>query len=170
MVSLAAVETLVGKLWVAVTEKGVTRLALSTPEEQARFWAWIARHHPEAKEEETKTAAVQSELAEYFAGRRRAFTVSLDLQGTEFQRAVWRAIAQIPYGQTVTYAALARQIGRPQAVRAVGAANGANPIPIIIPCHRVIGAAGSLVGYGGGLPLKEWLLKLEGALGLGAGG
>jgi O-6-methylguanine DNA methyltransferase len=162
MVSLTTVHTPIGELRVAVTENGVARLALPAAEEQARFFAWIARHYPEAKEEETGAAAVRRELAEYFAGRRRAFSVSLDFQGTAFQRAVWSAVGQIPYGQTTTYTALARKIGRPQAVRAVGAANGANPIPIIIPCHRVIGTDGSLTGYAGGLLLKRRLLELEG--------
>lgn len=164
MVSFAAVDTPIGELWVAVTVKEVIRLALPTPEEQARFWAWMTKHHPKAEEREREVAVVRKELTEYFAGRRRAFTVPLNLQGTVFQRAVWRATTQISYGQTATYAALARKIGRPQAVRAVGAANGANPIPIIIPCHRVIGTDGSLTGYAGGLPLKKWLLELEGAL------
>jgi len=165
MVSINAVDTPIGKLWVAVSEEGVIRLALPTSEEQAHFRAWIARYHPGAKESKAETHTVGRELTEYFAGRRQVFTVPLDLRGSDFQRAVWRAVAQIPYGQTATYAALARKIGRPRAVRAVGAANGANPTPIIIPCHRVIGMNGSLVGYGGGLALKKWLLELEGALG-----
>ncbi len=164
MVSVTAVDTPVGKLWVAVSEKGVVRLALPTSAQQARFWAWIARHYPEAKEEERRTTGVQKELDEYFAGKRRGFSLSFDLQGTVFQRAVWSALTQIPYGQTATYATLAKSIDRPRAVRAVGAANGANPIPIIIPCHRVIGTDGSLTGYAGGLSLKRWLLELEGAL------
>ncbi len=164
MVILAKVDTPVGRLWVAVTEKGIVRLALPTAEEQDRFWAWIARHYPEAKEEETGTAVVRRELAEYFSGDRRAFSVPLDLRGTVFQRSVWDAVSQISYGQTATYAALASRIGRPKAVRAIGAANGANPIPIVIPCHRVIGTDGSLTGYAGGLLLKRRLLELEGAL------
>jgi methylated-DNA-[protein]-cysteine S-methyltransferase len=103
------------------------------------------------------------ELAEYFAGRRTTFTVPLAWsRGTEFQRAVWRELTQIPYGQTWSYADVARRIGRPAAVRAVGAANGANPHAIIVPCHRVIGSDGSLTGYGGGMERKTWLLQNEG--------
>ena len=102
------------------------------------------------------------QLDEYFAGRRRAFELRLAPRGTEFQRLVWFALAEIPYGATWSYAELARRVGRPKAVRAVGAANGANPLPIVLPCHRVIGADGSLVGYGGGLSAKRFLLDLEG--------
>jgi methylated-DNA-[protein]-cysteine S-methyltransferase len=106
-----------------------------------------------------KYATVQ--LRSYFAGKRRDFDLPLAPRGTEFQLAVWNALRQIPYGGTTTYAELARTIGRPSAVRAVGAANGANPIPIVIPCHRVIGSSGSLTGFGGGLPTKRWLLEHE---------
>ena len=101
------------------------------------------------------------QLREYFAGRRREFSLPLAPQGTAFQQQVWQALQRIPYGHTWSYAELARHIGRPQATRAVGAANGRNPIPILIPCHRVIGADGSLVGFGGGLPTKVALLRLE---------
>jgi O-6-methylguanine DNA methyltransferase len=111
-----------------------------------------------------RCAAVARELAEYFAGRRRDFTLAVDPPGTPFQRQVWSELARIPYGGTLSYGELARRVGRPSASRAVGAANGANPIPIVLPCHRVIGADGSLTGYGGGLPIKRALLALEGAL------
>jgi methylated-DNA-[protein]-cysteine S-methyltransferase len=101
------------------------------------------------------------QLREYFEGRRQEFTVPLDLAGTGFQLRVWRALLAIPYGETRTYREIATAIEAPTAVRAVGAANGANPLPIIVPCHRVIGSSGKLVGYGGGLPLKKRLLELE---------
>jgi methylated-DNA-[protein]-cysteine S-methyltransferase len=101
------------------------------------------------------------QLKAYFAGRLKAFTVAVDPGGTLFQSKVWRALQEIPYGETISYGELARRIGDPRAVRAVGMANGANPISIIIPCHRVIGAGGALVGYGGGLPTKRALLALE---------
>jgi methylated-DNA-[protein]-cysteine S-methyltransferase len=104
---------------------------------------------------------VLQQLHEYLRGARRAFTLSLDLRGTPFQKAVWAAVARIPYGATTTYGALANEIGHPKASRAVGQAVGANPVPIVIPCHRVIGKDGHLVGFGGGLPLKERLLMLE---------
>jgi methylated-DNA-[protein]-cysteine S-methyltransferase len=104
------------------------------------------------------------QLDEYFAGRRRAFDLPLAPQGTGFQREVWYSLATIPYGETVSYAQLAARVGRPKAMRAVGAANGRNPLPIVLPCHRVIGADGSLTGFGGGLDAKRFLLQLEGAL------
>ena len=102
------------------------------------------------------------QLDDYFAGRRRRFELRLAPQGTVFQQAVWQALQRIPFGQTSSYSALAAQIARPKAVRAVGAANGANPIAVIIPCHRVIGRDGSLTGYAGGLARKALLLQLEG--------
>ena len=106
--------------------------------------------------------AAIDQVAAYLAGERRRFDLPLDQRGTEFQKAVWDAVYAIPWGETTTYGDIARSIGRPDAVRAVGAANGANPHPIIVPCHRVIGADGSLTGFGGGLALKRWLLALEG--------
>jgi methylated-DNA-[protein]-cysteine S-methyltransferase len=101
------------------------------------------------------------QLRAYFGGELRDFELTLDMQGTEFQRRVWVELCNIPYGETRSYSFVANTIGAPKAVRAVGAANGRNPIPIVVPCHRVIGAGGSLVGYGGGLPLKRFLLDLE---------
>ena len=105
----------------------------------------------------------QAELTEYFAGKRTAFTVPLAPQGTAFQQAVWDALLAIPYGETRSYGAVAGQIGKPKAARAVGMANNRNPLPVFIPCHRVIGANGKMVGYGGGLHIKEALLALESA-------
>jgi methylated-DNA-[protein]-cysteine S-methyltransferase len=106
-------------------------------------------------------ARAAAQLTEYFAGERRDFDLPLAPGGTEFQRTVWRALADIPFGATCSYGDLARAVGRPSASRAVGAANGKNPISIILPCHRVIGASGELTGYGGGLPMKRWLLDHE---------
>lgn len=103
------------------------------------------------------------QLRAYFQGKLREFDVPLDMQGTGFQKSVWRQLVTIPYGETRSYAQIAAAIGALRAVRAVGAANGANPVPIIVPCHRVIGSSGKLVGYGGGLSLKKRLLELEGA-------
>jgi methylated-DNA-[protein]-cysteine S-methyltransferase len=105
-----------------------------------------------------KTAA---QIEEYLAGKRKQFTIPTALHGTEFQMAVWRALQNIPYGETRSYKEIAAFIGRPKALRAVGMANNRNPISIIVPCHRVIGSDGSLTGYGGGLPLKQRLLELE---------
>jgi methylated-DNA-[protein]-cysteine S-methyltransferase len=108
-----------------------------------------------------RSAAVLQQLTEYFRGARTRFDVELAFQGTTFQRHVWTALCNIPYGETVSYLDIARSIGNEKAVRAVGAANGANPIAIIVPCHRVIGSNGSLVGYGGGMEAKKTLLALE---------
>ncbi len=105
---------------------------------------------------------VRTQLSAYFAGELREFALPLAAQGTDFQQKVWRALCDIPYGKTISYGELARRIGQPSAVRAVGLANGKNPISIIVPCHRVIGADGSLTGYGGGLERKRWLLAHEG--------
>jgi methylated-DNA-[protein]-cysteine S-methyltransferase len=106
----------------------------------------------------------KAQLAEYFAGQRDDFDLPLAPKGTDFQRAVWKALTKIPFGETRSYAQIAQAIGKPHAVRAVGAANGANPIALIVPCHRVIGSDGSLTGYGGGLPRKKWLLAHESRL------
>ena len=108
-------------------------------------------------------ARVVAQLAEYFAGKRRAFRLQLEPAGTPFQLAVWRALREIPYGETLAYGELARRLGHANGARAVGFANGSNPLPIIVPCHRVIGADGSLTGFGGGLYIKRALLALEGA-------
>jgi methylated-DNA-[protein]-cysteine S-methyltransferase len=115
--------------------------------------AWIRAEAP--------FAAAIEQLQQYFAGARQQFELPLAADGTVFQRAVWRELQAIPYGHTVSYGALARKLGNAQASRAVGLANGANPLPVIIPCHRVIGADGSLTGFGGGLAIKRSLLALE---------
>jgi methylated-DNA-[protein]-cysteine S-methyltransferase len=106
-------------------------------------------------------ADVSSQLSEYFAGQRTSFDVELEMRGTPFQRRVWRALRDIGYGETISYGELARRIGVPSAARAVGMANGCNPIAVIVPCHRVIGADGTLTGYGGGVERKRLLLDLE---------
>ncbi|MDO8863375.1 methylated-DNA--[protein]-cysteine S-methyltransferase [Haliea sp. E1-2-M8] len=107
--------------------------------------------------------SARSQLGEYFAGRRQRFELPLAARGTAFQESVWQALAAIPWGEVRSYRDIAYAIGKPSAVRAVGAANGRNPLPIVVPCHRVIGADGSLTGFGGGLPLKVKLLTLEGS-------
>ncbi len=132
---------------------------------------WLATSRSEERQADPEPAALRhleaarQALVEYFEGGRQSFDdLSLAAEGTAFQLRVWRELLSIPYGETLSYGQLARRIGRPAASRAVGMANGRNPIPIIIPCHRVIGADGSLTGYGGGLAMKEWLLGHEGAL------
>lgn len=112
----------------------------------------------------TVMRAYVEQLEEYFAGQRREFTFPLDLRGTEFQLACWRALLAIPYGETRTYADIARAVGKSGAFRAVGMANNRNPVAVVVPCHRVIGSDGTLCGYGGGLEIKRKLLELEGAL------
>ncbi|HTT22888.1 MAG TPA: methylated-DNA--[protein]-cysteine S-methyltransferase [Candidatus Sulfotelmatobacter sp.] len=111
-----------------------------------------------------RMSCYSDELQEYFAGSRREFKFALDLRGTEFQRACWKALLAIPYGETCTYGDIARAVGRPHGFRAVGMANNRNPIAIVVPCHRVIASDGTLCGYGGGLDVKRKLLELEGAL------
>jgi methylated-DNA-[protein]-cysteine S-methyltransferase len=112
---------------------------------------------------ETKLKAWTRELKEYFAGKRREFDLPIDLHGTEFQVRCWRELLKIPYGETITYAELSQRVGSQNGFRAVGAANGANPVAVVVPCHRVVASDLTLGGYGGGLPAKELLLKLEGA-------
>jgi methylated-DNA-[protein]-cysteine S-methyltransferase len=115
----------------------------------------------EAECNEKKLAPVQRQISEYDSGKRREFDFELAMEGPEFHRQVWQALTEIPYGETTSYGALAKKLGQPSAARAVGLANGANPIALIVPCHRVIGSDGSLTGYGGGLPLKRALLEHE---------
>jgi methylated-DNA-[protein]-cysteine S-methyltransferase len=116
---------------------------------------------PEWKRSAAPFREVERQLREYFEGKRTAFDLHLHPKGTPFQLAVWKALMKIPYGATCSYGDIAKAIGRPQAVRAVGLANGRNPLPIVVPCHRVIGADGKLVGYGGGLTVKQALLDRE---------
>ncbi len=145
-----------------VLDTPVGRMALEA-EEGALTALYLPNHPMEPAGEETPLLAEgRRQLLEYFAGTRRAFDLPLDPQGTPFRRRVWAALCAIPYGETITYGELARRVGNPKAVRAVGQANHHNPLAILIPCHRVVGAGGSLTGYGGGLPLKRYLLELEG--------
>ena len=144
----AVIDSPVGRLELAATDEALTRIEFGSEDELR------APDDPVLQE-------TQRQLEEYFAGDRLAFDLPLAPQGTGFQRQVWAALLEIPYAETWSYARLARHIGLPTAFRAVGAANGQNPIPIVIPCHRVVGANGKLTGYGGGLPRKKLLLELE---------
>ena len=163
-VIVGAIETPAGAFGVALSPLGLGRLTFPA-EPLADREAWVRRWLPGARvlQDGRGLAALRDQLSEYLEGRRRHFTVPLDLRGTPFQTRVWRELCAIPYGRTRTYAEVARAIGRPRAVRAVGLANGANPIPILVPCHRVVGTGGGLTGYGGGLAMKRRLLALEGA-------
>jgi len=118
----------------------------------------------ELQTDDPALGACSRQLTEYFAGKRTQFDLPLDAGGTEFQQEVWSALLKIPFGELRSYSDIAAIIGRPKAVRAVGAANGRNPLPIVVPCHRVIGSNGSLTGFAGGLPMKTQLLELEGSL------
>ena len=146
--------TPIGELLLAGDEDALSLVGF--PEGKLRYEpepGWIRSEVP--------FSAARKQLTEYFAGRRRIFDLPLKLSGTEFQLRVLDELQRIPYGETTSYGDIARRIGRPSAVRAVGAANGRNPIPIIVPCHRVIGSNGSLTGFGGGLGAKQTLLRLE---------
>ncbi len=155
-------ETPFGDMLVALDEQSVL-IRLIFPNEFDRWAAEITRKKYTPIPDAGRADPVITQLDEYFRQQRRTFDLPLRPEGTDFQRKVWAALRTIPYGTTITYGQLAERIGNPAAVRAVGRANGVNPIPVIIPCHRVIGAGGALTGFGGGLPLKEALLHLEGA-------
>lgn len=148
----------VGPLFVGFSEHGLVCLEFG-----AKAPARVGGKAIEWAESADRAAPYILQLDEYFAGRRREFSFALDLRGTEFQKKCWRALLEIPYGETRSYADIARAVGRPHAFRAVGTANHTNPIAIVVPCHRVIGSNGDLTGYGGGLHVKRRLLALEGA-------
>ena len=152
------IDSPVGPLLLASDTDGLRLIEFHAPRHAMRRDA----HWREGDDATLRITRLQ--LAEYFAGNRRDFDLPLAPRGTEFQRSVWQALATIPYGETISYAQLAMRVGKPSAMRAVGAANGRNPLPIVLPCHRVIGADGGLTGFGGGLPTKAFLLNLEGAL------
>ena len=153
----------IGPLRIASTEKGLVYVQL--PHQDGRgFEGWRCRHAPAAKVKaafEPNRRSV-AEILEFLEGKRRVFEMPLDVRGTEFQKVVYAEVARIPFGESRSYGEVAAAVGRPKAFRAVGAANGANPIPLIIPCHRVIASNGHLQGYGGGLDLKARLLAMEG--------
>jgi methylated-DNA-[protein]-cysteine S-methyltransferase len=152
--SYTRMESPVGKLLLAADEQGLRQLSFESSKRAASV-------QPDWSEDKAPFAEVIRQLQEYFGGELKVFDLRLAPEGTEFQLLVWNSLRAIPYGETISYAQLAQNIGNPKAVRAVGLANGCNPIPIIIPCHRVIGSDGSLTGFGGGLPNKKKLLALE---------
>jgi O-6-methylguanine DNA methyltransferase len=162
----AHVNSPVGPVWVAATDAGICAVGLGTGQPENLFERLARSVDTETPREnpETLTPAL-TQLREYFSRIRRAFDLPLDMvYGTSFQRMVWREVASIPYGTTATYGEIAHRIGQPQAARAVGAALGANLLPILIPCHRIIGARDRLVGYSAGVEVKAALLRLEGVL------
>jgi len=150
-------------LHLARTEQGLCRVTWPT-ETFETLRTWVEQKIPNAVlvEDATALEAYVQHLHEYVDGTRKSFTLPVDMRGTAFQQAVWQALTKIPYGETRSYSEIAHAIGNPQSVRAVGTANGANPVPIIVPCHRVIGKNATLTGFRGGLQVKETLLQLEG--------
>jgi O-6-methylguanine DNA methyltransferase len=158
-------ESPIGRLRIVTSQKGLVYVEL--PHASGRgFEGWRRTHAPEAEVVDRRTDHddVIDQLLEFLASERREFVIELDLRATDFQRAVYDVVARIPYGETLCYSEVADAIGRPKAVRAVGAANGANPIPLVIPCHRVIARGGALQGYAGGLDVKARLLAMESVL------
>ena len=149
------IETPVGPLWLAAADGGLASIAFHGP--------------ASAHSEDPLLSDAERQLLAYFAGELERFELPLAPRGTNFQRRVWDAVAAVPYGTTTTYSTLAAAIGSPRATRAVGAANGRNPLPVVVPCHRVIGASGALTGYGGGLEVKRTLLALEARRGAASG-
>lgn len=152
-----------GDVIIMAAEEGIVWTSTPrTPIQNAQIWA---KKHLKAEIKENNELPIlkktKQQLEDYFDGKKVEFTVPFIMTGTDFQKAVWTAMLNIPYGKTKSYGEVARLIGRPAAVRALGAACGSNPIAILIPCHRIVGSNGKLTGYGGGLPTKEWLLKLE---------
>ena len=153
MIAICYFQSPVGYLRLQADDEGLQSLLLnSSPVDKPEVTDPLS--HP-------VLALACQQLQEYFSGSRQEFSVPLSMQGTVFQLAAWPALQRIPYGSTVSYKSIAEQIGRPKAMRAVGMANNRNPVAIIVPCHRVIGANGKLVGYGGGLDMKQWLLDHE---------
>lgn len=161
MIVFEHLDTPIGTLTLAADAVGLRHIEFPNNRHPVDRAGWI----PGARGDVAAMLRVaRQQLLEYFHDGRTVFDLPLAPEGTAFQMEVWRALATIPYGATWSYRDLARAIGKPDAMRAVGAANGRNPLPIVLPCHRVIGADGSLTGFGGGLPIKEALLRLEGAL------
>jgi len=153
----------IGTIWAAATEAGLLQVNLPRPE--AAFVESVKRRvKADVVNDPYRFDTFRRMLEAYFDGRRVAFELPLDLRGTEFQKAVWRAISRIPYGRLSSYGRLAVEVGRPRAARAVGNAVGANPLAIVVPCHRVIRSDGSIGGFGGGPDLKRHLLRIEGVL------
>jgi methylated-DNA-[protein]-cysteine S-methyltransferase len=150
------IDSPVGKLKLVASDKGLAGVLWERENPRG-----VPLNEPVANEQHPVLVETERQLGEYFAGKRKTFSIALDMQGTRFQKDVWEALLAIPFGETRSYGQLAKQLGNPRATRAVGAANGRNPISIIVPCHRVIGSSGKLTGFGGGLETKAHLLSLE---------
>jgi methylated-DNA-[protein]-cysteine S-methyltransferase len=165
MVYCTSFESKVGLIYVGSTEKGVCKVSL--PRQTKRdFFRWLREHFDdnEVTDNKSRNREAIEQLSRYFNGKLAKFSVPVDMIGTPFQTRVWKELQRIPYGTTISYKQLAKRLGTSRGFQAIGRANAANPVPIIVPCHRVLGADGSLVGYASGVKTKEFLLKLEGAL------
>ncbi len=166
-VTVCKVGTPAGEFGAVFTDGGLSLLLFPKDDHrECLLWArkWEPQAHISSGEGDPRVARLEQELSGYFAGEVQEFDVPLDMRGTPFQLRVWNEVYGVGYAQVRSYRDIANAIGQPSAVRAVGAANGANPVPIIVPCHRIIGSDGSLTGYGGGLDMKRRLLELEGAM------
>jgi methylated-DNA-[protein]-cysteine S-methyltransferase len=154
------IHTPLGELWIAGNEQGLTNVSFPSQRGLSAAHQWSADwvYEPQA------FAEARRQLTGYLAGDLQVFDLPLAAEGTAFRKQVWAALCNVPWGATASYGQIAKAIGRPSASRAVGAANGANPLPIIVPCHRIIGSSGQLTGYAGGLHIKQYLLELEGVL------
>lgn len=160
-----SVDSSIGRIYIASTDEGVCKI--SVPKESKKdFFDWLHKHFEldAVFDNRTRNKEVIDQLTRYFNGKLAKFTCPIDLMGTPFQVRVWKELLRIQYGSTITYKHLAKRVQTPKATQAVGRANGANPLPIIIPCHRVLGSNGALVGYSCGVKTKEFLLRLEGAI------
>jgi O-6-methylguanine DNA methyltransferase len=163
-IAVQEIETSIGYLTVSVYEHQLCHVDFGSLEEnKPQLALWAKKHELPVllKVDETQCSEAAEQLRDYFSGARKEFSLKLLMKGTEFQRKVWAALAEIPFGETRSYKDIAQAVKNPKGVRAVGMANNRNPIPIVVPCHRVIGSDGSLIGYGGGLDVKKFLLKLE---------
>ena len=165
MVYCTSFDSKIGLIYVASTDRGVCKI--SVPRQSRKdFFRWLDENFDDSEvvDNKSRNKEVIDQLTRYFNGKLAKFTCSTDLMGTPFQVRVWKELTKIPYGTTITYKQLAKRLGTSKGFQAVGRANAMNPLPIIVPCHRVLGTDGSLVGYASGIKTKEFLLKLEGAL------
>lgn len=165
MVYCTSFDSKIGLIYVASTEKGVCKV--SVPRQSKRdFFGWLHDNfdNNDVVDNKSRNKDVIEQLTRYFNGKLAKFSVPVDLRGTPFQVRVWKELPKISYGTTISYRQLAKRLGTSKGFQAIGRANAANPVPIIVPCHRVLGADGSLVGYSAGIKTKEFLLRLEGAL------
>lgn len=156
--------TPIGRIWLASRQSGLVRIELPGPNAELRLNVWLALHFPMASKRAGVSPILKKACAEieaYFTAGLTTFSVAYELVGTPFQQEVWRSVSRIPFGETMSYREIATAAGNPRAVRAVGNAQSANPLPIVVPCHRVIGTDGSLTGYAGGIEIKQWLLEHE---------